>query len=105
MDYDDKIKLRCTNCGGFFEFMPGFGAFTLPEEERRGSVRHEGSAFRPHYETYESDVPFTIERPPARDNECGSCCGVAVFCCCILPIMMFVLSFIFGFGFLWFWLW
>lgn len=104
MDYDSKIKLRCNNCGGFFEFMPGFGAFTLPEQERSGSVRHEGS-FRPHYEDYGDEAPFMYERPPAEQSECGSCCGVAFCLCCVLPILMFIFSFILGFGWLWFWLW
>ena len=103
MDYDDKAKLRCKNCNGYFEFMPGFGAFSLPEEERRGSVRYEGSAFRPHYEVYESDAPWGSERPPDQPSGGGGCCGVLICLCCILPILMMVVSLILGFGWLWFW--
>jgi hypothetical protein len=58
MDYDNKIKLRCNNCGGLFEFMPGFGAFSLPENERRGSVRHEGSRRRTSFDIYEEEAPW-----------------------------------------------
>ena len=105
MDYDSKIKLRCNNCGGFFEFMPGFGAFTLPEQERRGSVRHEGPAFRPHYEVYEDDAPWVTDTQPAQQSNCGSCCGVLFCLCFVLPIFIFIISIIFGFGWFWFWLW
>ena len=102
MDYDSKIKLRCNNCGGFFEFIPGFGAFTLPERERAGSresVRHEG--FRPHYDVYDGEAPWGTEQPPAQQSNCGNCCGVAVCICCILPILLLFVSFILGFGWLW----
>jgi hypothetical protein len=101
MDYDSKVKLRCNNCGGFFEYMPGFGAFTLPELERRGSVRHEGF-FRPHYE---DEVPWETDTQPTQQSNCGNCCGVAVCLCCVLPIIMFIFSIILGFGWLWFWFW
>ena len=85
--------------------MPGFGAFTLPEQERMGPVRHEGSAFRPHYEVYEEDTHWGTERPPPPpEGSCGSCCGVLFFCCCVLPIIMFIMTFILGFGWF-FWLW
>jgi hypothetical protein len=100
MDYDNKIKLRCNNCGGFFEFLPGFGAFTLPEQERRGSVRHEG--FKPHYDVYEADAPWGAERPPDDASKCGTACFMLLCFCCFLPILLFVLMIIFGIGFFWF---
>lgn len=103
VDYDSKIKLRCNNCGGFFEYMPGFGAFTLPEHERRGPTRHEGSAFRPHYEIYEDEVPWGIERPPEQQDSCGTCCGI-IFCLCfILPMIVVTIALLLGLGFFWFW--
>ena len=105
MDYDSKFKLRCNNCGGFFEYMPGFGAFSLPEEQQRGPVRYEGSAFRPRYEVYEEDAPWGTERPYyPPESSCGNCCAGLIFCCCILPIIMFIISLVLGFGwFFWFW--
>jgi hypothetical protein len=103
MDYDDKIKLRCNNCGGFFEFMPGFGAFSLPENERGGRVRYEGSAFRPHYEAYEDDAPWGFEQGEAQQSGGGACCGVLLCLCCVLPIILFIFSLILGFGWLWSW--
>jgi hypothetical protein len=104
MDYDNKIKLRCSNCGGFFEFMPGFGAFSLPEQERRGSrrsVRQDG--FGSHYEAYEDQASWGTERPPDQQGSCGSCCGVLFCLCCLLPIVIILLSIIFGLGWLWAW--
>ena len=103
MDYDNKIKLRCNNCGGFFEYMPGFGAFRLPEHERRGPTRHEGSAFRPHYEIYEDEVPWGFEKPPEQQDGCGTCCGI-IFCLCfILPMIVVTIALLLGLGFFWFW--
>ncbi|MFX1561087.1 MAG: hypothetical protein ACFFBL_10915 [Promethearchaeota archaeon] len=100
LDYDNKIKLRCNNCGGLFEFLPGFGAFSLPEDERRGSIRHEG--FRPHYEVYEADAPWGIESPPAQRSDCGAACFIMLCFCCIVPIFVVVLMLILGIGFPWF---
>ena len=105
MDYDSKIKLRCNNCGGFFEYMPGFGAFTLPDQERRGSVRHEGYAPRTSFDRYEAAAPWETERPPAQQSSSGSCCGVLFCVCCVLPIILIIMSFVLGFGWLLFWLW
>lgn len=105
MDYDSKIKLRCNNCGGFFEFMPGFGAFSLPDDERRGSrssVRYEGSVPGYQYDVYEEDTPWGTERPPMQGGGCGAVC-VIIFCFCfILPIIWFIMMIVFGFGFFWF---
>ncbi|MFX1580359.1 MAG: hypothetical protein ACFFBJ_11970 [Promethearchaeota archaeon] len=103
MDYDNKIKLRCNNCGGYFEFMPGFGAFSLPKNERGGRVRQEGSAFRPHYEVYESDTPYGFEQDQVQQSGGGGCCGVLLCLCCVLPILLFIFSLILGFGWLWSW--
>jgi hypothetical protein len=102
MDYDSKIKLRCNNCGGFFEFMPGFGAFTLPDEERRGPVRHEGSVRRTSFDIYQAEAPWeSAERPPPAGN-CGTACFVIICFCCFLPILLFILMIAFGIGLFWF---
>ncbi len=99
LDYDNKVKLRCGSCGGMFEYLPGFGAFSIPETEQRSSVRSEGS-FPAYY--YESDTPWDSEARPAQQGG-GACCGV-IFCICfILPIIWFMFAIIFGFGWLWFW--
>ena len=103
MDYDSKVKLRCKNCGGFFEFMPGFGAFSLPDQERRGSVRYEGSVPRTSFDIYEAEAPWeSADRPPAEGGGCGAACFVIMCFCCFLPILVFMLMIIFGIGFFWF---
>ncbi|MHA1964875.1 MAG: hypothetical protein ACXACG_04165 [Candidatus Thorarchaeota archaeon] len=103
MDYDSKIKLRCNNCGGFFEFLPGFGAFTLPEQERRRSVRRDGSVSWPHYDVYEAEAPWGTERPPAQRGSCGTCIVILCCLCFILPTIVLIMSIVLGFGFFWFW--
>jgi hypothetical protein len=103
MDYDNKVKLRCKNCGGIFEFLPGFGSFSLPEHEQRSSVRHEGSMPRYRHEVYEADAPWGTERPPGQQGSCGVCCTI-IFCLCfIVPVIIAFMSIILGFGFFWFW--
>lgn len=105
MDYDSKLKLRCNSCGGFFEFIPGFGAFTLPEQERRGSrgsVRHEGSYPRTSFDIYEAEAPWESEQPPVQGSNCGAACFAICCLCCFLPVIMFVMMILFGFGLFWF---
>ncbi|MFW9788097.1 MAG: hypothetical protein ACFFE2_12805 [Candidatus Thorarchaeota archaeon] len=97
VDYDSKIKLRCRNCNGVFEYMPGFGAFTLPEQERTGPIRQEGSMPRYHYE---ADSSWDTQEPPTPQGGCCGCCG-AFFCFCILLV---ILSIFLGFSLFW-WLW
>jgi hypothetical protein len=102
MDYDNKVRLRCKNCGGFFEYLPGFGAFRLPEEERDVSTRTEGSMPEPYYGFPQSETPWGTERPPGGGGAAGTACFVILCLCCILPVIMFVLMFIFGIGLFWF---
>jgi hypothetical protein len=110
MDYDNKIKLRCSTCGGFFEFLPGFGAFSLPEEERTGSrssVRHEGFMPDPRYDVYEADAPWGSERlgsdaPPVQGSSCGTACFVISCLCCFIPILTFIMMIVLGVGLFWF---
>ena len=102
MDYDSKIKLRCNNCGGFFEYMPGFGAFRLPEPERMSPTRYEGSAFRPHYEVYESEMPMDFEEAPVQESDCGTACFMLLCFCCLAPIFVVLMMLILGIGIFWF---
>ncbi|MBY8998863.1 MAG: hypothetical protein KGD60_14135, partial [Candidatus Thorarchaeota archaeon] len=89
------------SCGGFFEFMPGFGAFTLPDQERRGSVRHEGSSPRTSFDVYEAEAPWKTERPPAPGNNCGTYCFILCCLCFIIPVILFIMMIVFGFGLFW----
>ncbi|MFW9975344.1 MAG: hypothetical protein ACFFDQ_08775 [Candidatus Thorarchaeota archaeon] len=102
MDYDNKTRLRCRNCGGFFEYLPGFGAFRLPEGERMSSIRTEGSVPETYYGFPQSETPWEIERPPAEGGAAGAACFVILCMCCFLPILMFVIALMLGIGFFWF---
>lgn len=100
--YDEKVKVRCPNCGGQFEFMPGFGSFSLPGEgprtQQQRPVRTEGSYSGTEYGR---DDPWTTETPPPQKSGCGTCCTI---CCCCLLLPTIITVMIFGFlgGFLWF---
>ena len=100
--YDEKVKVRCRNCGGQFEHMPGFGSFSLPGEGPRTQrqVRSEG----PYPGTAPGGAdPWTSETPPPKKSGCGTCCTIC--CCCLLlpTIVSMIILGILG-GFLWmFW--
>ncbi|MBN2230253.1 MAG: hypothetical protein JW779_11755 [Candidatus Thorarchaeota archaeon] len=106
MDYDEKVKVRCPNCGGLFEYLPGFGAFSLPgEQPRRQRDQPPSTSFDGSYPgaVYESDVPWTTERPQQQQSGCGTCCSIA--CCCFLFLFVIVpLLVVFGFFGSIFWL-
>jgi predicted Zn finger-like uncharacterized protein len=100
--YDEKISVRCRNCGGLFEYMPGFGSFSVPGEgprtQRQGPVRNEGSY---PSTTYDGEAPWGTEPPPRQQSWCGTCCTIC--CCCLLfPTIFFliVLSFFGGISWL-----
>ena len=99
LGYDEKVKVRCPNCGGQFEYMPGFGSFSIPGEGPRtqGRVRSEGSY---PGTVYEGDAPWTTEPPPRQQSGCGTCCTI---CCCCLILPTIITFMIFGFfgGFFW----
>ncbi|MGY5880629.1 MAG: zinc-ribbon domain-containing protein [Candidatus Thorarchaeota archaeon] len=102
--YDEKVKVRCPNCGGQFEFMPGFGSFSLPGEgprtQHQRAVRTEGPYSRPGYG---SDAPWTTETPPPKKSGCGTCCTICC-CCLLLPTIISVMIFGLLGGFFWlFW--
>ncbi|MFW9810622.1 MAG: hypothetical protein ACFFE6_14700 [Candidatus Thorarchaeota archaeon] len=95
VDYDSKIKLRCSSCGGLFEYMPGFGSFSLPEQDRRESFRYQGPTEYGYDDpgVYETEVPWTVERPYY--DEATSQRG----CVACFIILCFILPLIFGFIF------
>jgi len=98
-DYDQKVQMRCRNCGGLFEYLPGFGAFSLPEQgPRESSVSHDGSS---PAEIYESEVPWTVEQPKQQSSG-GTCC--AIVCCLIGIFMLLPLFMLVGLFDFFFWL-
>ncbi|MFX1485439.1 MAG: hypothetical protein ACFFCP_19875 [Promethearchaeota archaeon] len=90
VDYDNKIRLRCSSCGGLFEYMPGFGSFSLPEQERRESVRYHGPTEYGYDDpsVYETEVPWTVERPSYEGAASQRGCVVCfIILCLILPLL------------------
>jgi hypothetical protein len=94
VDYDNKIKLRCSSCGGLFEYMPGFGSFSLPGQDRHESVRYEGPTEYGYDDpgVYETEVPWTVERP-SQTNDCGKGCIIFCILCFILPVISWIIFF------------
>lgn len=102
VDYDDKIRLRCPKCGGQFEYMPGFGAFSLPKEEQRGSYRYSGPSDYSESsgysgpsdyqepEGYESqyEAPWRVERARTQGGDQSKC--LAIFCCLCVVVPAFL---------------
>ena len=107
-DYDAKARVRCPNCGGTFEYMGGFGAFSIPGEGPRyrgRTARYEGSY--PGYDdgtSWREEEEWTIQPPEEPSNACNACCGVCCFCIFMNFLIGFILAFILG-GPFWFWFW
>lgn len=80
--YDEKVRVQCRNCGGQFEYMPGFGSFSLPGEGPRTQRRVTSEGSYPGT-VYQGDAPWTTETPPRKQSSCGTCC---VICCCLIGI-------------------
>ncbi len=97
LDYDEKVQMRCRNCGGLFEYLPGFGAFSLPDQGRRQPSRSYDDGSFPGT-IYEGDAPYTIERPPQQQSACGTCCTII---CCIIGLMVILPMLLFGGFFFW----
>lgn len=97
LSYDEKVKIRCPNCGGQFEYIEGWGTFSLPGEGPRTQSRmtYEGSY---PGEIYEGSSPWEPESPTQQQSTCGTCC--TVLCCIISISFIFPLFMIFG-GFWW----
>lgn len=91
VDYDDKIKLRCSSCGGLFEYMPGFGSFSLPDPTKRDSVLYQGPIDLTQPDDFE--MPWTTERPPTEGGECERCCAIVCILCFILPVITWIIFF------------
>jgi hypothetical protein len=95
LDYDEKVQMRCRNCGGLFEYVPGFGAFSLPDQgSRKPATSYDDGASSSTI--YESDAPYTIEQPPQQQSACGNCCAII---CCLIGVFFIMTMILFG-GFL-----
>lgn len=95
VDYDSKIKLRCSSCGGLFEYILGFGSFSLPDQDRRDSVQYHGSTDYSGPGAYDTEAPWTIEKPPSEGSGCNKACAIICILCFFFPIISifwFILS-------------
>jgi hypothetical protein len=70
--------LRCRSCGGIFEYMPDFGAFSLPDKGAE-YMRQQRTSAREALD--ESRMGM---QPDARAQGGGGGCGA---CCCIFMLM------------------
>ncbi|TFG10595.1 hypothetical protein EU538_01510 [Candidatus Thorarchaeota archaeon] len=72
---DEAVNLRCPNCGGVFEYIPGFGAFSLPNQGE--GVRVQRGPFGPRM----TSGGFSTDQTQvggANDSACG-----CIVCICI----------------------
>jgi hypothetical protein len=86
---DHKENVLCSSCGWVFEYIPGVGAHSLPEE-----VRRHGAFFKPREKTgwdYISDNPLGY--PPDTDwmePEYKGCMGEFARCCLYQAIVLII---------------
>ncbi|MBN2230335.1 MAG: hypothetical protein JW779_12170 [Candidatus Thorarchaeota archaeon] len=71
---DDITKqyVRCTNCSGIFEYMPGFGTFSLPDRGMEFSQR-----LRSTSRVYPDELD-SINQQQEQQGGCGGCCIVLI---------------------------
>ncbi|TFF91851.1 hypothetical protein EU545_02750 [Candidatus Thorarchaeota archaeon] len=82
---DEAVNIRCPNCGGVFEYIPGFGAFSLPNQGE--GVRVDRGPFGPRM----TRGGFTTDHTQT-GGQTGSTAGCIV-CICIAS---FIFPFLFG---------
>lgn len=80
LSYDEKVKVRCPNCGGYFEYMEGWGAFSLPGEGSHldSQTTYEGPSYG---DGYESTSAWEPETAPQQQASLGTCCAI---CFCLI---------------------
>ncbi|MDF1539774.1 MAG: hypothetical protein P1Q69_12810 [Candidatus Thorarchaeota archaeon] len=84
------IYIRCTNCGGVFEFMPGFGSFSLPDEGRGFKAARGGPKTR-----YDQEYVISNDDVPQTGPQAAGCCVLLLILISVfLPI---ILTLLFGF--------
>ena len=85
-EYDQSIRMRCPNCRGVFEYIPGFGTFSLSDEERQSGAAGPFPGMRP---SAGGAGGFSTEPQP----ECNACAAVGLVLCCIavslIPFLFF----------------
>ncbi len=80
--------LRCRSCGGIFEYMPDFGAFSLPDKGAEYLRQQRASARMALDESR-----MGMQQPTGQSSGCGACCCVLAFMV-IVSWMLYVLGLI-----------
>jgi hypothetical protein len=91
MEYDEKVDVHCDNCGGVFEYLTGFGSFSIDEEAPSSShqTRHINGAIW--------SEPSAVSVSPERTGYGGSCGRVCACLCCFgiaFPFLLYILFFL-----------
>ena len=80
-EYDQSVRLRCPNCRGVFEYIAGFGTFSLSDEERQSSTAEAFPGMRP---SGGLSGGFSTEPQPG----CNACAAVGLLLCCIATSLL-----------------
>lgn len=101
LDYDKKVNLRCSNCSGLFEYLPGFGSFSLQDGARDDTQVARPMDERRWARQYADGFEDAVELEGS-SSACGTAC-VCIFCLCFLsPTLMIVVYLIMTFLGIWF---
>jgi len=83
---EESVRLRCQSCGTVFEYIPGFGSFSLPGEEHHGAYM--GGIAGPRI----GGADYGYE--PSSELPTGGGAGAACVVCCILLAMILPLFYL-----------
>jgi hypothetical protein len=91
---DSSMRVRCDRCGGVFEYIPGFGAFSLPEMGRQTGTMGDlsGDSYIPTPGPQTDRDRYGFPSQDREQNQGNSCCGA---CCCFLLLFFMVPYFIY----------
>ncbi len=80
---EESIMVTCSRCGGRFEYIVGFGAFT-PDSQQPTTA---SDGFRP---SAPATIPSTSTKDYFQEDKESNCCGCAVKCIIVYVILVLV---------------
>ena len=84
---DESVRLRCQSCGTVFEYIPGFGSFSIPGEER-------GAGYAGGFPSLGTGGTDYGNEPGSEIPTGAGGAGAACVVCCILLAMILPLFYL-----------
>lgn len=84
---EESINVRCYKCGRVFEYIPGFGTFSISDQDSGVTVSR-----GPTYQRMtEEGIP-----PPQQPSNCSGLCCTMVCVCLLMTMIPFFVFYLLG---------